>query len=334
MMTAYPSGPAQRDRFVLGHRGPRDAHDPDTPQGWLVEDEPTEAGDIVRVLTLFLTGRECPWRCVMCDLWRHTIVEDTPRGAIPRQIARALSEIDGSDAGRQTPPHRPAHVKLYNAGSFFDPRAVPEADYAGIAHVLAGFSRVVVESHPSLIGARVDRLSALLPPAALEVAMGLETAHPAALEHLNKRMSVDDFRRAADALATRGVGLRVFLLVHPPFIAAHEQDAWLARSIDLAFDCGATAVSLIPMRAGNGAIDALIRSQSFSEPRLGDLERAVAAARARACGRVFADLWDLGRFIDCASCGDARRARLERMNVSQQLAPPIPCDRCGGTPTT
>ena len=36
------------------------------------------------VATIFLTGRECPWRCVMCDLWQHTIESDTPAGALVR----------------------------------------------------------------------------------------------------------------------------------------------------------------------------------------------------------------------------------------------------------
>ena len=76
-------------------------------------------------------------------------------------------------------------LKLYNAGSFFDPRAVPEADYDGIAARLAGFTHVIVESHPALVGARTWTASrraragvAPEAPPALEVAMGLETAHP------------------------------------------------------------------------------------------------------------------------------------------------------------
>ena len=50
-------------------------------------------------------------------------------------------------------------MKLYNAGSFFDPRAVPDADYDAVAEALAGSARVIVESHPALVGPRVDRLA-------------------------------------------------------------------------------------------------------------------------------------------------------------------------------
>ena len=64
--------------------------------------------------------------------------------------------------------------------------------------------------------------------------MGLETAHPDALARLNKGCTLDDFAAAARALAAHGVGLRVFLLVHPPFVPHDERTPWLLRSIDAA----------------------------------------------------------------------------------------------------
>ena len=70
---SYPDGAKERDRFVLERRGAREALDPWRHQGVIVEDEYGEDGAIARVATVFLTGRECPWRCVMCDLWRYTI---------------------------------------------------------------------------------------------------------------------------------------------------------------------------------------------------------------------------------------------------------------------
>ncbi len=275
------------------------------------------------VATIFLTGRECPWRCLMCDLWRQTIETDTPSGAIAAQITDAVRSLRDREAV-------PAHVKLYNAGSFFDPRAVPPNDYREIAETLAPFRHVIVESHPALIGARVDAFQQALAGASLEVAMGLETAHPGALDRLNKKMTVDDFRRAADTLSSRGIALRVFLLVGPPFIAADAQAEWLERSVDTAFDCGATAVSLIPTRAGNGALDALSGTDTFREPSIHDLERAFEAAVLKSRGRVFADLWDVDRFSRCPACAGARRDRLNEMNLTQRVTPRVSCVHCGG----
>ena len=163
------------------------------------------------------------------------------------------------------------------------------------------------------------------------MAIGLETVHPQALDKLNKRMTVETFARAAGVLAARGIALRVFLLVNPPFIATDDQEEWLMRSVDAAFDCGAAVVSLIPTRSGNGAMNALSGVGLFQPTRLADLERAFDAALTRSRGRVLADCWDLGMFIDCAACAADRHARLVRMNVTQHPAPAVRCACCGGS---
>jgi len=266
-ITPYPAAPAERDRFILDLRRPRPVHDPWRYQDLAVEDEITERGGVARVGTVFLTGRECPWRCAMCDLWQYTTREDTPRGAIPAQIQAALALW--RDRGEAI-----SRIKLYNASNFFDPRAVPEADYPEIAALVSGLEQVIVESHPSLIGDRVDRFRDALEGAALEVAMGLETAHPEALDALNKRMTLDDFSRAASELARRGVSLRVFLLIGAPFIPAEEQDRWLLRSVEFAEQCGAAVIALIPARAGNGAMEALQAQKLFRPPTADDVLRS------------------------------------------------------------
>ena len=331
---AYTAAASERDRFVLALRDSRPRLDAWRYQDLIVEEERTADGRIERVGTVLLTGRECPWRCVMCDLWRGTTMDDTPRGAIPQQVADARQHL--RDRHNDI-----THIKLYNAGSFFDPRAVPEDDYDAIAAHLTGFDRTIVESHPALIGPRVDRLLASLArhatasgaPPQLEVAMGLETVHPDALDKLNKRMTVDDFVRAADRLRQRNVSLRVFLLISPPGVADEEQDAWLCRSVDTALACGATAISLVPTRGGNGALEALSATGAFREPRLEDIERSAKAAllRRQGDGRVFVDLWDLERFSDCAACFAARRARLQTMNLGQRPLSSAICTHCAQT---
>jgi radical SAM enzyme (TIGR01210 family) len=333
----YPVATAARDRFVLDRRPARHLPDPLQYHALTVEDEPDEDGHVVPVATIFLTGRECPWRCVMCDLWQQTITEDTPIGAIPHQIAVARRTL-------RTGMSPVATVKLYNAGSFFDPRAVPEADYDAVAAALSGLGRVIVESHPALVGPRTLRFVDALaihaaaggPAPRLEVAMGLETVHPDALDRLNKRMTVNDFARAAERLKALGVAIRVFVLISPPFIRPADQDEWLLRSVDVAFAHGASAVSLIPVRSGNGTVEALTGSGAFQPPTLAGIERSIQLARTsgRISGRLFVDLWDLDRFVDCPHCQEARRSRLQTMNLEQRVAPPVPCTHCGGSPAS
>jgi radical SAM enzyme (TIGR01210 family) len=290
----------------------RNPLDPWQPYAFLAEPERSREGEIVPVNTIFLTNRECPWRCVMCDLWKNTLTESVPAGAIPSQIDYALARLPAA-----------RHVKLYNSGSFFDPHAIPPADYAPIAARLAPFEHVIVENHPALVGENCLRFRDLL-SGRLEVAMGLETVHPAILPRLNKQMTLEQFAGAAKFLGRYGMDLRAFILVKPPYMRADEADHWAQRSLDFAFECGASAATLIPTRAGNGAMEAL----AFTPPSIAMLEASLSYGIGLAKGRVFADLWDLRRFSTCDSCFDARAARLLQMNLQQTVLAPVECGAC------
>jgi len=276
----------------------------------------------VPTAVVFLTNRECPFRCVMCDLWANTLDEVVPRGAVAHQIRTALADLPSA---RQ--------IKLYNAGSFFDPQQIPSEDDEEIAEAVGGFERVIVEAHPAFLsGAYADRCRRFqsLVSGQLEVAIGMETAHPEVLARLNKRMTLDAFRRAADFLHRHDIALRVFVLLSPPFMPAGEAVDWACRSLDLAAECGATACSVIPTRGGNGAMEAL--GGEFVPPRLTDLESVVeyglghrrAGPFGPASMRVFADLWDIERFFAC-ECSPARAARLAAMNREQRVVDGVLC---------
>jgi archaeosine synthase beta-subunit len=323
-MTVYPLSPGERTRFILKKRPARNSLDEKRPYAFLVETEAgPSSGEPVQVTTIFLTNRECPWRCLMCDLWRNTLAESVTVGAITEQIRFALENLPSA-------PRENAHLKLYNAGSFFDPRAIPPTEYPEIARLSAAFSRTIVESHPALVGPRCLEFRDLL-SGQLEVAMGLETAHPEILERLNKRMTLDQFRAAARFLEQHGIALRVFILVRPPWLSEEEGVEWAKRSIDFAFDCGASVCSLIPTRAGNGAMEALAASGEFTPPSLASLERALEYGLERKAGRVFADLWELEKFFRCPVCSQARADRIRNMNASQRTPPEIRCPCCVGS---
>ena len=320
MTGSYPTLPADRDRWILGKRGQRNALDPLRAYAQLSEVEPDDARQPVPVSTIFLTNRECPWRCLMCDLWRNTLAESIAPGAIPEQIRFALSRLPAA-----------RWVKLYNSGSFFDPKAIPRADYRPVARLLSGFERVIVESHPSLVGESCFEFRDAV-DGALEVAMGLETVHPKVLPLLNKGMTLEQFRRAAEFLSREGISLRVFVLVGLPFLSEAESLVWACRSVEFALDCGASVVSLIPTRAGNGALDALAQRGEFSLPGLASVEDALAFALSLERGRVLADLWDLERLRRCVQCFEPRAERLRTMNLTQAAPAPISCRACATEP--
>lgn len=309
-----------RDAFVLGLRPPRNAADPLRPSGFFVEEEPRPGGGTERVATVFLTNRECPWRCLMCDLWKNTLEGPTPPGAVPEQIRFALERLPRADV-----------LKLYNAGSFFDRAAIPTGDHAEIAALVRGFDRIVVECHPALVGDSTLRFRDLLAGPELEVAMGLETANEEVLRRLNKGMTVGDFENAARFLRGHVVRVRSFILLGIPFLRREEWPAATRASIAVSFRAGAGIVSLIPTRLGNGALEELQRQGQFQPPTLRDLEMALEdflegeEGRAPSAGFLLADLWDADSLAAPACCRATRIERLRSMNTFQRNLPPPPC---------
>lgn len=306
--------------WIRSLRGPRDPVDPWRPPGWFWEPERTVAGEVGPTLTVFVAGAECRFTCVFCDLWRRTLEGPTPAGAVPAQVRAALDAAGTVPAG--------ATIKLYNASSFFDPRGVPPEDDTAIAGLLDGFDRVVVECHPRLVGRRAYQFAERL-HGRLEVALGLETVHPLALSRLNKQMTLADFDRAATALVTRGIAVRAFVLVGAPFVPPEETVEWAIRTARHAAERGASHVTLIPVRGGNGAMEALARTGGYVPPTLVALEDALDASLDLPGVVVTADLWDLDRFSPCPDCAAPRTERLRRLNLTGRAEPRLACGRCG-----
>jgi len=308
-----------RTAWITAQRPPRPTVlDPFKPHGFFLEEERAASGQVASCATILLTNKECPWRCLMCDLWKNTTTQTVPPGAIPRQIDYALSQLRS----------RPEQIKLYNNGSFFDPAAIPPGDYPAIARAVAFGKNVVVESHPRLVGEKALHFRDLLSNS-LEVAMGLETVHPKVLPRLNKQFELPHFSQAAAFLRANGIAVRAFVLVKPPFLNEAEGLDWAVKSAVFALSCGATVVSLIPTRPGNGALERLMKTGEFSPPRLASLEKALELAlEVRGDGRIFADTWDLEQFSRCPACFEKRQQRIHTMNLSQRIPPAIDCPAC------
>ena len=314
----YPSAAQEQTSWIMARRPERNVHDVRKPYHAMLEQEIGPDGILWDVATLFLVNRECPFRCMMCDLWKNTTEGAVDAGDIVAQVEAGLA---------QTGPGRA--VKLYNSGSWFDPKAVPIEAYEPVARLVAGFERVIVESHCAFLGERAEQFLMLLrrynPNVVMEVAIGLETVHPELLERLNKRVTTADFVAAAEWLQMRGMALRAFVLLRPPFLTEDEGLEWAKRTIDIAIDNGATFTALIPVRGGNGAMDALRAAGDWAPPSLASLEdglrHGLTISGKLPHQRVTADVWDISLFSDA---GDAESAaivtRINRMNIKQRIA--------------
>jgi radical SAM enzyme (TIGR01210 family) len=302
------------DQWIVSNRGDKNPVDPRRPYAWLIEKERTPAGKIEETAIIFLTNRECVFHCLMCDLWKNTTDITIPVGAIPDQIEWALERMQNAK-----------HLKLYNSGSFFDSRAIPEEDYQRIASLVSHFETVIVESHPNLIGDKCLRFRDMLKPE-LHVALGLETVNSDVLLRLNKKMTLQDFTHSVSFLNTNGILTRAFILLRPPFLTEQEGIYWAERSLDFAFRVGVECCTVIPVREGNGAMDNLMEQGHFSRPDIRSLEIVLEYGIGLNSGRVFADLWDLNLFSSCDKCFERRRNRMNKMNLNQTIIDPVKCD--------
>jgi radical SAM enzyme (TIGR01210 family) len=250
----------------------------------------------------------------MCDLWKNTTEQRVPDGAIRAQIDWTLAQL---------PSVR--HIKLYNAGNFFDVQAIPVGELPGIAERLADLQTVIIECHPRLVGRRCVAFRQILRPA-LQVAMGLETIHPEVLPRLNKQMTPLDFERAVKLLKQHDIAVRAFLLLRPPYLDEAAGLLWARRSLEFAFGVGVECCVVIPTRVGNGAMERLQEQGLFHPPCIASLEAAVEHGLRLRAGRVFADLWDIEKFFACPMCDPLRAQRLQTMNLTQTVLPAVACE--------
>ena len=302
--------------WILSQRGAKNEIETNRPYDCMVEKERRPNGRIEDTATVFLSNKECSFKCLMCDLWKNTSDDTVPVAAIPEQNEWALSRLPSA-----------RHIKLYNSGSFFDEKAIPKSDYQSIAKLVDHFETVIVESHPRLIGEKCLEFRDLI-SGKLEVAIGLETAHPEILARLNKQMTLEDFQRGVEFLKMNEMNSRAFILLRPPFMTEAEGILWARKSIDFAFDCGVDSCTLIPVRAGNGAMEELMQRGEFEMPRLASLEEVLEYGIAQGRGLVFADTWDLELFSDCKTCFTDRYKSLHQMNLTQQTSEQIVCPDC------
>jgi radical SAM enzyme (TIGR01210 family) len=301
------------EKWITSCRGKKNNVDPQKPYAWHVEKERTSSGLVEDVATIFLTNRECPFHCLMCDLWKNTTDKSVPEGTIPNQIEWALNHMPDVK-----------HLKLYNSGSFFDKKAIPEKDYQKIASLISNFETVIVESHPGFINERCLRFRDMI-KSDLQIAIGLESVNTEILVKLNKHMTLEGFTDSVSYLMEHDIFTRAFILLRPPFLSETEGVFWAKRSLDFAFSAGVECCVIIPVRAGNGAMDKLLEKGIFALPDIRSLEKTLEYGIEQQSGRVFADAWDLKLFSKCDKCFTERIKRITEMNLSQKFISRIKC---------
>lgn len=293
----------------------RNTLQPYIPYQFLHEQELDKEGNLQKINTIFLTNKGCAFKCVMCDLWKNTLVSPTVPGDIVKQIDYALAKL---------PPAQ--WIKLYNNGNFFDPKSIPLSDHPEIVERVQNYKRVIVENHPKLCDESCVMFNQII-SGKLEIAMGLETIHPDVLPKLKKQFTLDDFKHAAAFLNKHEIDIRVFVLLNPPFLTGRDENIqWALRTLQFAFENGAGCCSVIATRPGNEFMEMMQKQGQYVSPTLDALEEVFERALELSYGRVFVDTWDIEFLSHCLHCFQSRKERLEKMNMDQRYYPSIACN--------
>jgi len=259
------------------HLSVKNPVDESVANGIFTEAELTRNGSVEDHNIILTTNKECPFKCVMCDLWKNTLDYKVEKGIITKQVQDALHQLPEAK-----------HLKLYNAGNFFDRQSIPKQDTFDIADELhmRGYETLIVEAHPKLIGTPCLEFADYLAPQ-LDVAMGLETVDPTVLPRLNKNMTLDDFDRATTQMLEHDIFVRAFVLLRTPWHTEDEGIYWAKESIDFAQAIGVECCTIIPLRP-----NPRFNVAEFAPSTGNALEEVVAYGISKNKGRIFGDTWD------------------------------------------
>lgn len=206
-------------------------------------------------------------------------------------------------------------VKVYTSGSFLDRREVPKeaADHI-LRHCADRGARLLVESRPEYIDAEsLERT--LSAHDDIELAIGLESANDRVLRYsINKGFTVADFDRAATLMKEKGVDLRTYVLLKPPFLTEEEAVADSVATAEHAAPFShSISINAVNVQKGT-LVDRLWKDWSYRPPWLWSVLEV--AERCAALGpKVLCDPVGGGTSRGAHNCGECDRSILDGLRA-------------------
>jgi radical SAM enzyme (TIGR01210 family) len=192
-------------------------------------------GEERQCLTVILKSGGCSWgQCRMCGYAHERYPSRDPRFLTDRiraQLAWVHQHYD---------PASYEMVKIFTSGSFLDPEEVPFEAQQLVFHAFQG-KILLVETRPEhvtetvLTKLRGERECDRSP---FYIAMGLETTSDLIREKcIHKGFTLADAIKAAAIAHQAGVGVKMYLLLKPPFLTEQEAIRDMNTSIREVQDC-------------------------------------------------------------------------------------------------
>lgn len=258
--------------------------------------------------------------CSMCGYNIESNPNVTPKD-IERQFESGVNKLEEIE-----------FLKIYTSGSFLDECEMPIECTETILRTCADRDwRLLFESRPEyVVPSRIDQ--ALGIHEKLEVAVGLESSNDNVLNYsINKGLTVSDYERAASVLQERGLPLRTYVLLKPPFLTEAEAVADAVSTTKFA-SRRSYAVSLNPVNVQKGTVvERLWRDWSYRPPWLWSVLEVLKASAGSKC-KLICDPTGGGKERGAHNCGkcdgavlDSVRAFSLSQDSSRLGSPDCPC---------
>lgn len=223
------------------------------------------------VITLVIPTRGCSWAlsetggCSVCGY-----VNDSSYGKIiPTQ--RILDEIDHSLS--QVDSNKPIEYKLFNSGSFFDEKDVPQRLRLQIVDIIRKEPRIVqlsVECRPEYLISHLDVIKEtkkILGSIRLEIGVGLESSNNAILTDCwNKGFSIEDYRKSVQIIRAFEIRIKSYILIKPPFLTEIEAINDSIKTTCDAIKIGTDVISFNPCNVQNGTLVNFLQKRDRYQP--------------------------------------------------------------------
>ena len=160
-------------------------------------------------------------------------------------------------------------LKIYTSGSFLDECEITSDTSDHMLKRCADANlRLLFESRPEYVTTeRLDRVLAIHDD--LEIALGLESSNDNVLRYsINKGFAVEDYEKATAVLNAKGIDVRTYVLLKPPFLTESEAIEDAKATIAFAAKSSKT-ISLNPVNVQKGTlVERLWRNWAYRSPWL------------------------------------------------------------------
>ena len=226
---------------------------------WIKKDR--LVNEVGKELTIILRTKGCSWclgetgGCTMCGYIQDANIEEVDQNHIRNQIdyvlERKKKEILEDDDNYA--------IKIFNSGSFFDEKEISEEVKHYIYEKVASIDNIkefTVESRIEYVTAEgLQDLKENLKGKYTEIAIGIETVNDYIRNnYINKGMRFEDFKNILQICKEKGMGIKAYLLLKPPFLNEIGAIDDCVNSIKNLIDLKINTISINPLNIQRGTL--------------------------------------------------------------------------------